>query len=548
MNVRVLCSNSDCRVLFEVPRERLEEGGMCPQCGTPFVVHDGALVATRAYESRHTGAREIPIEFGRYEIISKIGHGGMGAVYLARDTQLDRRVAIKVPLSTQRDNPEVFERFQREAKTAACFHHPNFCAIHEVGQFGGWNYLVMPYIEGQTLASMIARDGAMPLRRAAAITRKLALALQEAHDQGIIHRDLKPSNVMVNRRRELIIMDFGLARREGHDDPELTHSGAVLGSPHYMAPEQVRAEHDRIGPATDIYALGVMLYEMLTARRPYSGSSSLVLGLIATSAPEPPSKYRPGIDREIEAICLKAMAREPDDRFRSMTSLVAALEAYLGGQIRPGAGPPPVAPASHLGVPTGAFPEEIELVPEPEVVNEPPPATVFVADEESDPEYASTPPTEVASIQSGSDPGWPGSIDVNQRQFSTPAVKSPKRVAQPKRTVKRRAGRIPRLLVDLFYVALCVGALGAGLGLFAYWMTTGRGTVRIVPLPSTTVRVDGQIISREALKGPIELAVGKHVVESTQENVIISTQEIEIVLGENSAIHVRREPKTPGTR
>src|SRR5262249_33201089 len=166
-------------------------------------------------------------------------------------------------------------------------------------------------------------------RRAAVIVRKLATALQEAHARGVIHRDLKPSNVMMSGRGEPIVMDFGLARRDETVEARLTKDGTVLGTPAYMPPEQVRGETRAIGPACDIYALGVILYELLAGPLPFEGSVLNILGKILTEEPPPPSRFRPDLDPQLEAICLKAMAKKVEDRYASMAELAAAVAAQL---------------------------------------------------------------------------------------------------------------------------------------------------------------------------------------------------------------------------
>jgi serine/threonine protein kinase len=534
MAVRVLCPESSCGTYFEVTEDALGQAGRCPECGSQFVLTDSTRAETIAYTPRPSSPpRSVPTQFGRYEIVRKLGEGGMGMVFLAQDTRLDRPVALKVPHATLRDSPDVRERFAREAKTAARFHHPNFCPIHEIGQFAGWTYLAMAYVEGETLAAMIARDGAFPMRRAAAITRKLALAVQEAHDQGVVHRDLKPSNVMVNRRRELIIMDFGLARREGTDDPELTRSGMVMGSPHYMAPEQVRAEHGAIGPATDQYALGVIFYEMLTGRRPYRGAMALVLGLIATTDPDPPSKLRADLDPELEVICLTMMAREPSRRYASMSTVVAVLEAYLSRLDRP------AQPATHVspgasGI--GPLPEldEIGLVPESRLDLQASRRTAL--DEDGD--ETGTPYELAAEPEaSPSDTAWSG--------FGTPRPKRPpaKPAAASKRP--RAAAARPRhgpgkRLLDLAYVLICVGVLAGAIALFLRWMGPVRSTIEIErPIPSGVVRIDGQVIPPEALERPIELTVGMHEVLLIRDDRVVATQRFEVLPGSNIPLRIR---------
>jgi serine/threonine protein kinase/HEAT repeat protein len=273
--------------------------------------------------------RELPVQLGRYRILRRLGGGGMGTVWLAHDTQLDRAVALKVPHFTAADGPGALERFLREARAAATLDHPNLCPVYDAGEVNGTHYLTMAYIEGQPLSELVQGNNPLPERRAAELVRRIALALAEAHARGVIHRDLKPSNVMLNRRGEPVVMDFGLARRLGRADERLTQSGSLLGTPAYMAPEQVEGRVHEMGPPTDVYALGVILYELLTGRRPFEGSMGAVLGQIVIQPPAPPSTLRPGLDSRLEAACLRALAKRPGDRFASMDQLATALDVYL---------------------------------------------------------------------------------------------------------------------------------------------------------------------------------------------------------------------------
>jgi predicted Ser/Thr protein kinase len=263
----------------------------------------------------------------RYKFIRELGRGAMGTVYLAEDTMLRRQVAMKVPHFRPGDNPELLERFHREAESAAILDHPNICPIYDVGERDGIPYLTMAFIEGQSLTDIIKRERPMDQRRAAEIVFKLARALEEAHRRGIIHRDLKPSNVMMNRYGEPVLMDFGLARRIDQD-VRLTQRGSVLGTPAYMSPEQVHGD-PHIGPATDVYSLGVILYEMITGQVPFLGSLGQVMSGILTQAPRPPSQLRPDSDQELEAVCLQALAKAPADRFGSMADFASALARWL---------------------------------------------------------------------------------------------------------------------------------------------------------------------------------------------------------------------------
>jgi predicted Ser/Thr protein kinase len=297
------------------------------------------------------GPAGLPESFGRYRILRKLGQGAMGSVYLAHDCQLDRQVALKVPHFADTDGPEVGQRFLSEARAAANITHPNICPVYDVGEINGTPYLTMAYLEGQPLAQILKERTRLPPRQAAVLVGKMALALQEAHDHGVIHRDLKPSNVVINQRGEPIILDFGLARRLRPGDARLTVSGQPLGSPAYMAPEQAAGAVGDIGPACDIYSLGVILYQLLTGRLPFEGSMAEVLGQIVSRRPEPPSTHRPDLDPDLEGICLQALSKEAADRYASMRALAAALEKYVGVQTQqPGGG---AAPGSAVQAPAG---------------------------------------------------------------------------------------------------------------------------------------------------------------------------------------------------
>jgi formylglycine-generating enzyme required for sulfatase activity/serine/threonine protein kinase len=270
-------------------------------------------------------------QFGRYRIVKRLGQGGMGSVYLAQDTHLERRVALKVPDFGDHDGPAARRRFLEEARTAATLDHPYLCRVYETGEIEGQPYLTMAYIEGQSLAALIGEES-WPQRQVAALVGKLALAMQEAHSRKIVHRDLKPANVMIKTsggRREPVIVDFGLAHRDNPQEQRLTRSGQIMGTLAYMAPEQIRGDLSAIGPACDIYALGVILYELLTGRAPFSGQGLAVAGQILSAAPLPPSTHRSDLDPTLETICLKAMAKPVGDRYASMAELAAALTGFI---------------------------------------------------------------------------------------------------------------------------------------------------------------------------------------------------------------------------
>ncbi len=288
--------------------------------------------------------------FGRYRVERELGAGGMGVVYLAEDLRLGRRVALKIPKFDADEKLHLSDRFRREARTMASVLHRNLCPIFDVDEQDGTHYLTMAFIEGETLSQIIKRtDGdasrqsressrqvltsptALPFtsRQIAELIRKLALALDEAHRAGIIHRDLKPANVMFDRSGEPILMDFGLAWMVHEADSRMTQSGAIVGTPAYMAPEQAAGETDKVGAASDIYSLGAILYELLTGRPIYSGGVTRVLFKLMHETPTRPSQVRDDIDPKLEEICWKAIARRPEDRFTTAADFAEALARYL---------------------------------------------------------------------------------------------------------------------------------------------------------------------------------------------------------------------------
>ncbi len=267
---------------------------------------------------------------GRYRILNRLGKGGMGSVYLAEDTQLQREVALKIPQMPDDDSGEWLSRFYREARAAATIHHSHLCPVYDVGEIDGVHYLTMAHIEGEPLSARIAPPAApWPVSDAATLLRKLALAIQVAHDNGIVHRDLKPANIMINRQGEPVIVDFGLARRADAEDATLTRLGELLGTPAYMSPEQVEGISENIGPRSDLYSLGVILFELLTGRRPYQGSAASVLAQILRDPAPPPSKFRASLDLRIDSICCRLMAKLPSDRYASGFAVSESLGQYL---------------------------------------------------------------------------------------------------------------------------------------------------------------------------------------------------------------------------
>ncbi len=272
---------------------------------------------------------QLPVEFGRYRVLEQLGAGAMGKVYLAHDTRLDRQVALKTPSFRGPQNATLVARFEREARAAAKLQHRNICQVFDVGEINGRHFISMAYIEGRCLSDYISSMKSSNKRASTILIVRLATALGEAHDQNVVHRDLKPGNIMVDQKREPIVMDFGLALQTDTTS-RMTHEGTLLGSPAYMSPEQIQGNQDLVGPTTDIYALGVIFYELLTGQLPFQGSSIAELAYKITSTDAPPvDRIRADVAPELAAIVDKMMAKDISQRFQSMAEVAQALRSYL---------------------------------------------------------------------------------------------------------------------------------------------------------------------------------------------------------------------------
>lgn len=270
----------------------------------------------------------LPSQFGRYRVTKVLGYGAMGTVYLAFNPEMDREVALKIPKADLSRDAELWERFQREARATGDLNHSNICGMYEVGEIDGTHFISMQYIQGRPLSAFVSNNQSQ--RKVAGVIRKLALGLAHAHERGIVHRDLKPANVMIDAKGEPIVMDFGLVRRLGiSEDIRATQSGMIVGSPAYMSPEQACAEHEKIGPRTDIYGLGVLFFELLTGSLPFRGPTALVLGQLVVLPPPKPSSLRADVDSGLESLCLKMLEKQLQHRPASMTEVVDTLTEWL---------------------------------------------------------------------------------------------------------------------------------------------------------------------------------------------------------------------------
>ncbi len=294
---------------------------------------------------------------GRYRLLELLGQGGMATIYRARDAQLERDVAVKVLRAEFGQDPDFVARFGDEARAAASLSHPNIVAVFDFGRDpSGDQFIVMELVEGQDIASILRENGPLAPRQAARVAADVAKALHAAHSRGIVHRDVKPSNILISRDGRVKVVDFGIAR--ALDDAQITLPGITMGSVHYFAPEQARGE-----PATaasDVYALGIVLFEMLTGQRPFSGDGAAAVALARLSAtPPPPSSLRASVPAALDAIVARAMALDPADRFASAAAMSGALDGFLtdgtagaagaagatvAGLARGGVAPRPAAP------------------------------------------------------------------------------------------------------------------------------------------------------------------------------------------------------------
>ncbi len=274
---------------------------------------------------------EGPRSLGRFELLERVGAGSFGYVFRAHDTELGRVVAIKIPRAGHLACEEDAARFLREARSAAQLKHPGIVAIHETGQApDGTFYLVEEFVQGTTLSQRL-RSGPIPFREAAELIAAIADALDCAHQHGVIHRDIKPANILLDSDSRPHLMDFGLAKREA-DESVMTQDGQVLGTPAYMSPEQARGESHRVDVRTDIYSAGVVLYELLTGERPFRGNRRMLLVQVLEDEPRPPRQLNDKIPRDLETICLRAMAKSPARRYPSARELALDLRRYLSGE------------------------------------------------------------------------------------------------------------------------------------------------------------------------------------------------------------------------
>jgi len=292
------------------------------------------VAETETHRSTRSQARveeQLPREFGDYVLLERIAQGGMGVVYKARQVSLDRIVAMKMIRSGVLADSDEIRRFRAEAQAAANLRHPGIVQIYEVGEHAGQHFFSMEHVAGESLAAA-TREQPLSSRQAAARAAEIAAAIGYAHKMGILHRDLKPSNVLLDSDGRARVTDFGLAKRIAGDDG-LTMTGQVMGTPSFMAPEQARGDRGELGPATDVYGLGALLYALVAGRPPFMGDTSVeTIRQVLHEEPLPPRRLNPAVDRDLDTICLKCLEKSPAARYQTAEEFAADLDRYARGE------------------------------------------------------------------------------------------------------------------------------------------------------------------------------------------------------------------------
>jgi WD40 repeat protein/tRNA A-37 threonylcarbamoyl transferase component Bud32/tetratricopeptide (TPR) repeat protein len=318
--MHLLCPH--CQNPIEIVELGSRDEILCPACGSSFRITGGSTTV-------HTPREELK-QLGKFELLERVGVGTFGTVYRARDLELERIVAVKIPRPGSVDGDKDRERFLREARSVARLRHPSIVPVYEIGQAEGVPFLVSDFVKGVTLDDFLTGQR-LTFNDAAQLLATIAEALQVAHDEGVVHRDVKPSNIMLAENGKPQLMDFGLAKRDA-GEVTMTLDGQVLGTPAYMSPEQARGESHAVDGRGDVYSLGVILYRLLTGELPFRGNTRMLLHQVMNEEPKAPRGLNDKIPRDLETICLKAMAKEPGRRYQTAGALADDLRRYLQGQ------------------------------------------------------------------------------------------------------------------------------------------------------------------------------------------------------------------------
>ncbi len=351
MNTHFACPK--CSQSFSVAASHVGRQGRCPRCGTQVVVPpaagepQGEAVRATAMTSAPAAVAPPPTTMiGPYQVRGKLGQGAFGVVYRAHDPAMQRDVAIKMLNANALKSQKYLDRFLREARVVGQMLHGNIVPVYQLGQLGADHYIVSAFIPGRPLADAIPEKGMDPAA-AVRLVVQLLEALAYAHERGVLHRDVKPANAMLDDKGTLYLMDFGLAGLLDQEGTRMTQDGTVMGTPAYMPPEQAKGDIHLMGPASDQYSAGIVLYELLTGRLPFEAPSMpALLYQVLEATPARPSDHRPGLDPTLEAFCLQALAKAPANRFPNCRAFADALKGWLNGDPQGAAPTGSAAPAT----------------------------------------------------------------------------------------------------------------------------------------------------------------------------------------------------------